>query len=85
VELRQSSAEFINVKVHNPEIEVIDRSSLIFALFNAEEGRSHTEDVHFRCLLPKRHSKELLIELGRAVEIGNPYADMVQTDGAKTD
>jgi len=36
-----------------------------------------------RRLLPERHAEKLLIELRRAVKIGNPHGDVVQTYSAK--
>ena len=71
IELRQLSANCIGVKVLNPEVIVIDGSGLIVTLLNAKEGFSYTQDVRPSRLLSKRHSKELLIELGRAVNVGN--------------
>src|ERR1017187_1715845 len=83
IELRQLSADCIGVKVRNPEVIVIDGSGLIIALLNAKEGFSYTQDM-CRCrLLPKRHSKELLIELGRAVKVRNLHGDMVHTDSTE--
>src|SRR6202158_5826625 len=80
IELRQPGANCIGVKVLNPEVKVIDGSGLIVALLNTEEGFPYTQDM-CRCrLLPKRHAKELLIELGRAVKVGNLHGDMVHTD-----
>jgi len=83
MKLRQPGANFIGVKVGDPEVKVIDGSGLTFALFNAKEGRSHTQDMYFCRLLPKWHPKELLIELGRAVKVRNSHGDMVQTDSTK--
>jgi hypothetical protein len=52
-------------------------------LLNAEEGFSYTENM-CRCrVLPNRHSKEPLIELGRAVKVGNLHGDMVHTDSTE--
>jgi hypothetical protein len=58
MKLRQPGANFIGVKVRDPEVKVIDGSDLTFALLNAKEGRSHTQDMYFCRLLPKRHPKE---------------------------
>jgi hypothetical protein len=80
IEIRQPGANCIGVKVLNPEVKVIDGSGLIVALLNAEEGFSYTQDM-CRCrLLAKGHAEEVLIELGRAVKVGNLYGDMVHTD-----
>jgi hypothetical protein len=68
------------LKFSIPKSIVIHGSGLIVALLNAEEGFPYTQDM-CRCrLLPKRHSKELLIELGRAVKVRNLHGDMVHTD-----
>jgi hypothetical protein len=39
--------------------------------------------VNLRRLLPKRHAKELPIELRRVVKVWNPHGDMLQTHGSK--
>src|SRR5882672_5677849 len=83
MKLRQPGANFIGVKVRDPQVKVIHGSDLTFALLNAKEGRSRTQDMYSCRLLPKRHSKELLIELGSAVKVRNPHGDMVQTDSTK--
>ena len=62
---------------------MIEDSGLAFTLHNTKEGLTDTENMDCRRLLPERHAEKLLIELRRAMKIGNPHSDMVQTDRVK--
>jgi hypothetical protein len=77
-------ANLVGVEMGNPEVVMVNRSGLAFALLNPEEGITDTEDVHSRGVLFQGHPEEFLVKLRRPVKVRDTHGDVIQADRPKT-
>src|SRR5580704_18153496 len=79
----QFGRRLICVKAGDSEVVVIESRPTVL-LFDSEEALPYSQYVRLLRMLFQGHTEQLLIELRCALNIGDPYRDMVQAYGAHT-
>jgi hypothetical protein len=78
----QLSDYVVGVETGDSEIEVIE-SHGVWLLLDSKEALAYTQDMRRRRMLFERHPKELLVKLGRTLDVGDPHGNVIQAHGTQ--